>query len=189
MTRGFAEGNGDFWHANPLLYENKNLTLIQVHNVRKDKNRYYFLTKLGFHVCVVWESEINWNRDLVKEKITATRKTVNPPALHADYTAFDSPVADLDWSEKIKSLWFKKSIFKPKFFMKCDVCKKEFEVIQSVLSKRKYCSQKCCRFKRRKVERPSFEQLSFDLAHMTMVKMGEKYGVSDKTIKNWILRN
>lgn len=38
----------------------------------------------------------------------------------------------------------------------------------------------------RKVERPSREQLLEDLAEMSMVKVGAKYGVSDNAVRKWL---
>jgi hypothetical protein len=62
----------------------------------------------------------------------------------------------------------------------------------------RYCSQKCwgvVRSKelrgvpapeRRKVERPSYEQLMDDVASTSFVAIGRKYGVSDNAIRKWI---
>lgn len=49
----------------------------------------------------------------------------------------------------------------------------------------KFCSKKCASFSARKVVRPSREQLEKDIATMTMVAIGEKYSVSNITIKKW----
>lgn len=38
----------------------------------------------------------------------------------------------------------------------------------------------------RKVERPTLEQLQQDLVDMSMVKVGQKYGVSDNCIRKWM---
>jgi hypothetical protein len=62
----------------------------------------------------------------------------------------------------------------------------------------RYCSQKCWgRVKgmalrgvpvveRRKVERPSYEQLMIDVASMSFLAIGRKYGVSDNAVRKWI---
>lgn len=42
------------------------------------------------------------------------------------------------------------------------------------------------RINSRKVERPSLEQLNFDLASLSYVAIGKKYGVSDNAIRKWI---
>ena len=39
---------------------------------------------------------------------------------------------------------------------------------------------------RRKVERPSYEQLMADVASMSFLAIGRKYGVSDKAVRKWI---
>jgi len=38
----------------------------------------------------------------------------------------------------------------------------------------------------RKVERPSFEQLQRDVASMSMLAVGRKYGVSDNAVRKWL---
>ena len=59
----------------------------------------------------------------------------------------------------------------------------------------RYCSRACGvhgkgprqpRPERRKVERPSYEQLMADVASMSFVAIGRKYGVSDNAIRKWI---
>lgn len=59
-----------------------------------------------------------------------------------------------------------------------------------------YCSRECgTRHDRgrrnshpqtRKVERPSYEQLKADVATMSMLAVGRKYGVSDNAVRKWI---
>ncbi len=39
---------------------------------------------------------------------------------------------------------------------------------------------------RRKVERPPYEQLMADVASMSFVAIGRKYGVSDNAVRKWI---
>jgi hypothetical protein len=59
----------------------------------------------------------------------------------------------------------------------------------------RYCSQACGvhgagrrepRPERRKVERPSYEQLMADVQAMSFVAVGRKYGVSDNAVRKWI---
>ena len=176
--------DGDFWHANPILY--KKLSKVQEFNSIRDQNRKIFLEKNGYIVCNVWESEINWNKELVKRKIWATRKMANPPDLHSGNTAFESLVAYSDWSEDLKKMWFKeRKNVKPKILSTkyCNFCGNLFEGKE----KRKFCSQRCCKLKIRRVNRQSYEELKLNLSKMSMVAVGKKYGVSDKSIKKWIL--
>jgi hypothetical protein len=62
-------------------------------------------------------------------------------------------------------------------------------------ARHRYCSQECGvhskgppgpRPERRKVPRPSYEQLKSDLAAMSVVAVGRKYGVSDNAIRKWV---
>lgn len=74
----------------------------------------------------------------------------------------------------------------------CLYCGREFTARYAT---HRYCSQACgvhCkgprepRPERRKVERPSYEQLMDDVAEMSFVAIGRKYGVSDKAVRKWI---
>lgn len=177
--------NGDFWHGNPLLYEEENLTKIQKFNISRDINRCVFLEKNGYKVCIIWESEIEWNKDLVMEKIRATRKLETPSVLQTDTAAFDSLVAQSDWSEKLKSLWFKKPKGRPKKIEKSKKCKHcESEFIGR--EKRQYCSAKCFTLSSRKVERPSAKELEKMLWEKPKQQIAKIYGVSDKAVGKWV---
>ena len=41
---------------------------------------------------------------------------------------------------------------------------------------------------RRKVERPSYEQLLAELREMSWAAIGRKYGVSDNAVRKWVRR-
>jgi len=182
--------NGDFWHANPLLYDKEKLTSIQKHNITQDNNRKIFLEKKGFFICVIWESEINWNQELVKNKIWATRKTAIRLPYMQETTAFDSLVAhSSDWSKKIQELWFKKPKQHKKLELSekcCEQCNVKFTYRKTTNNDRKFCSPQCYSFSKRLVQRPSYKDLINDLSHMSKVSMGKKYGVSDKAVAKWI---
>jgi ribosomal protein L40E len=45
---------------------------------------------------------------------------------------------------------------------------------------------KCHKIKKRKVERPSYEQIIKDKETMTMLEIGKKYGVSNNTVTKWV---
>jgi hypothetical protein len=49
-----------------------------------------------------------------------------------------------------------------------------------------YCSKQCAGFAYRKVKRPDEKQLKEDVAKMSLVAVGKKYGVSDNTIRKWL---
>jgi hypothetical protein len=74
----------------------------------------------------------------------------------------------------------------------CLHCAREF--VPKYASHR-YCSQICGthsngprepRPERRKVERPSYEQLMADVESMSLLAIGRKYGVSDNAVRKWI---
>jgi len=62
--------------------------------------------------------------------------------------------------------------------------------------KQRYCSQACGmrhrngrrmpKITNRKVDRPSYEQLMADVASMSFLAIGRKYGVSDNAVRKWI---
>lgn len=180
--------NGDFWHANPILYDKNNLTKIQKFNVSRDKNKKKYLESKGFKVVDVWESEIKWDRENL---IGRLGKLANPLPLHGRDSQFESEIAhfDEDWSEKLKELWFKKPRGRPKQKYqnkKCLNCEKELEIKNSRDQKRKnYCSHECRSFHLRKIERPTKEQLEKDIEEMSWLAIGKKYSVSDNTIRKW----
>ncbi len=173
--------NGDFWHANPYLYDETKLTAIQINNCRQDKNRACFLSKRGYTLCVVWESEIYWNVDLVKQKILATRGL--------DCSSNLVPT-NSDWSESVKKLWFKpekKTRYKPKlkkieFVKTCKHCQKIFS---SLNAKRNFCSSECSKLFSRKVIRPSSEDLNKLLWEKSTICIAKEFGVSDKAVEKW----
>jgi hypothetical protein len=66
-------------------------------------------------------------------------------------------------------------------------------------ARQKYCSQRCwhrseerkavqARINPPKVPRPTYEQLLSDLAEMSWVAVGAKYGVSDNAVRKWLRR-
>jgi len=77
----------------------------------------------------------------------------------------------------------------------CPTCERSF-VPENI--RHRYCSQACwgtvaaTRYRgiphpeTRKVERPPYEQLKADVASMSFVAVGRKYGVSDNAVTKWI---
>lgn len=177
--------NGDFWHANPLLYTT--LTKIQQHNVKQDNNCRIFLEKHGWSICDIWESEIYWNKEIVKQKINAAITNI---------TATQIEITE-DWSEKLKNLWFKKSrepVVKEKSVKeerKC-ACGNVYYILvknkNKKHQKRKYCSNSCTASKKRKCDRPSKEELAKLIAENTWIGIGRMFGVSDNSVRKWAKR-
>jgi very-short-patch-repair endonuclease/transposase len=180
--------NGDFWHANPILYDSKNLNKIQLNNVRHDRNREQYLKSKGYTVCILWESEIYWNVPLVIEKVRASRKMANPSRLHREDIRIDTGDAQSDWSEILRSLWFKKPR-KQKETIKvvCKQCGKEFDVSADNKKehKRKFCGYDCSSMSRRRVCRPDRDQLLVEINTMSWRAVGRKYNVSDNAVRKW----
>jgi len=179
--------NGDFWHANPLLYDSDKLTKIQIHNIKQDKNSTIYLKKHGWKICDIWESEIYWNKELVINKVRAMRELENPSVLH---TEDDWSVTNIayhkDWSNKLKSLWFKKPKENIKYEKKCDFCGEKFKVIKSNIKKRKFCSKKCViASQREKSNKPSYKRLKELLENNSLTSTSQLFGVSANTIKKW----
>ena len=179
--------NGDFWHANPILYNQATLTVIQKNNVRQDRNCRIFLEKKGWVVCDVWESEIYWNKAQVRDKIRATREQGNPSALHAEDARSVTEVAQSDWSDKLRKLWFKKPRKKETEEIVCKQCGTKFQVSKHNKRhlNRKYCGNKCAHIPFRKVEQPSKERLEKEIAENSWKALGRKYGVSDNAVRKW----
>lgn len=65
----------------------------------------------------------------------------------------------------------------------CRNCKKDFYANKY---KKMFCCEKCYYESLRKVERPPYEQLIKDTSEMSFVKVGQKYGVSDNSIRKWL---
>jgi hypothetical protein len=64
----------------------------------------------------------------------------------------------------------------------CQVCSVSFKPDKL---KRKYCSQECASLAKRRVERPTKEQLAMEIKTESMLSLGRKYGVSDNAIRKW----
>jgi hypothetical protein len=71
-NKKIIEFNGDYWHANPAIYEsswvnkNSNLTAEEIWKYDRDKNR--FAENMGYSVFVVWENDYRKNKDEIINK-------------------------------------------------------------------------------------------------------------------------
>lgn len=61
------EVQGDYWHANPKIYENYDR--IQDKNVKRDKRKYKYLTSNGYNIIYLWEYDLKNNLDYCKNII------------------------------------------------------------------------------------------------------------------------
>ena len=66
--RILLEVQGDYWHANPLIYKNENLTFTQKKNIEKDKEKVKFAQDYNFKLFHIWENDIkNNNFDVIDQ--------------------------------------------------------------------------------------------------------------------------
>lgn len=56
-----VEVDGDYWHANPLIYEGKQLNKTQARNVKNDKYKDALAKGHGFEIERVWENDLKKN--------------------------------------------------------------------------------------------------------------------------------
>lgn len=185
--------NGDYWHANPLLYKQDNLGKLQKSNVRQDGNKRKYLESIGWIVVDIWESEIYWNKDLVLEKLRAVGITET----HVPYT--DESWVQLphrlplyeDWSATVKGLWFKsaKNVSRKKELITVvcanESCLKKFKTKNLGSKTHKFCSALCSHFSHRKVQKPSLDELKNLMKSNPMTTLGKMFGVSDNAVRKW----
>lgn len=63
------ECDGDYWHANPMFYGDKELTNPQIKNIERDIRKNNMLNEKKIPFLRFWEHDINKNFDFVKNKI------------------------------------------------------------------------------------------------------------------------
>lgn len=69
------EVNGDYFHANPLFYRQEDIMphpggSISAKDIwERDKRKIDFIEKMGYKAVVLWEYEINYHFDSVKERL------------------------------------------------------------------------------------------------------------------------
>lgn len=69
-TSLFLEVQGDYWHANPLVYPDKTkINVIQKGNVKRDHIKRLTAKKYGFYAVYLWETDIKKNEDMIREII------------------------------------------------------------------------------------------------------------------------
>jgi len=62
-----VEIHGDYYHANPIIYENKKLNKMQERNMRNDNFKEVLARGMGYKFKVVWEYDLKKNYYLTKE--------------------------------------------------------------------------------------------------------------------------
>lgn len=63
-----VEVHGDYWHSNPLIYEEKELNKIQIKNQRNDTFKGILAKGMGYNIEVTWEYDLKNNYDKEKER-------------------------------------------------------------------------------------------------------------------------
>ncbi len=171
--------NGDYWHANPILYPADKLGKLQRINVRQDRNKNAYFKKHDWTVLDVWESELYWNKGAVIDRLVSAGV-----CNHANQPYVQKSEEVDDWSARLVSLWFKEH--KPKKVVvksaECGFCGKTFDYRGS--RTRTYCSASCAKAKS-SAHIPSKEELVDLVSTLPFTKIGKLYNVSDKTIRNW----
>jgi len=72
---------------------------------------------------------------------------------------------------------------KPWISKECEYCKKTYDTKSD---EQKYCSVSCRQFARRKVERPSKDELNTLIeSGIAWVQLGRMFGVSDNAVRKW----
>lgn len=66
----------------------------------------------------------------------------------------------------------------------CDFCKTQFK---SEAPNAKYCNMSCRGYAKRKIERPTKEELEKELHETPVRYIAKKYGVSDNGVKKWLV--
>ncbi len=180
-TKTIFRINGDFWHANPMLYSNDKLTKIQKFNCIRDKLAKTYFEKKGWYVVDIWESEIYWNRQIVLEKIGRIAQQAGATDLHSEGSPFKSEYDHQinDWSDRLKDLWFKKPKIRKKriLFEKTCICGRKYNTKDK---NQKFCCYKC------RTKRPSKEELLQFVDNFSITQIAKRYNVTGKSIRKWL---
>lgn len=68
-TNIIIEFHGDYYHANPLIYENKELNAMQIRNKKNDIKKNYLAKINGYEIIYVWENEFHNHKNKIKKMI------------------------------------------------------------------------------------------------------------------------
>jgi G:T-mismatch repair DNA endonuclease (very short patch repair protein) len=63
------EIHGDYWHGNPLIFNNEKLTKTQIKNINRDKRKKICLEKCGYTVFYFWEFDLIKNNKICQQKL------------------------------------------------------------------------------------------------------------------------
>ena len=68
-TNTVVEIHGDYWHANPIIYEGKELNKTQLRNVKNDSFKKTLALGRGYLFEEIWEYDLNNNFEIIKERL------------------------------------------------------------------------------------------------------------------------
>ena len=171
---------GDFWHANPILYELENLTKIQKFNIGRDRLAKDYFESKGWKVFDIWESDIYWRVEEICKQIGPLVQLASTTVLHTVGSEFKS--RGDHWDEALRKRWFAKTKKRRKAPRKCFLCEKEFIY---TTSKQKFCSPECAHQSLRRTTRPSVAVLEQEMKIMSWCALGRKYNVTDNSVRKW----
>lgn len=63
------ECQGDYWHANPLLFEESKLNEIQLKNINRDRRKISFIEENEINSIFLWENEIHSDIEEIKNML------------------------------------------------------------------------------------------------------------------------
>ena len=66
----------------------------------------------------------------------------------------------------------------------CKQCKSEFTTGSKIAT---FCGKECSGLSKRKVERPTKEELELLIASHPLTSIGEKFGISDNAVRKWMI--
>lgn len=69
-----VEVHGDYWHANPLIYEGKKLNKIQERNKRNDVKKLALAKDSGYKIYIIWEKDLKENYSSQKQRFKRNLK-------------------------------------------------------------------------------------------------------------------
>lgn len=136
--------------------------------VQSDIERKQFLQSLGWNCVVIRWSDYQKLDFAQKEEVISNLKQI----------LIGQKTEMFDIKELIPTRFLTKTI-------NCLCCQKEFTIKTN--EQANYCSEKCRKFKQRKVERPTKQILEQEYKTMPITKIAEKYGMSDNGIKKWLI--
>ncbi len=119
---------------------------------------------------------------LVMENIINRKLSPNEHVHHINGNKMDNNPSNLEvlTNKEHSAKHHPKKEIHPK---KCPTCLKIFN---PSINKIKYCSSKCACFGRRKVERPSLEDLKILVSQSNRCKVARDFGVSETAVRKWL---